>query len=511
MRDHRPIVATRSTEATRRWKASFLSRLSIVVATLVLPMGAMAAGGPLINGANHAGVIQIGGVDSWTLQASRNDYIFASVAEVPAAGTDPDFLPRLQLVAPDGATVGSAYGADTATVGAQAPSSGTYTLRVYHFTGSGFQQKGPAAYTLTTAKTPGPYSVSPGDEGGAMGNGSLRGTIPVGDVDAFTLSASLNDNIMISVGEILPAGPDPNFLPRLRLLGPDGTILISDFGPDSAMVQARAPLAGTYSLLVYHFADSNYQQKATATYDLTVTGLHGSSAVSYILPSSAYSAGAGGAEFHTDLRVMNPYPFPVTVVPSFFDQATTETVQGAPFVVAPRNQAAFDNVLSSLFGRALGSYGPIRLEASGQVIVSASVNNVNACGSGAVSGQWLPGIETSRALTAGVLVQLGLSTNPGSGYRTNVVFMNPGVQPATVNATLRRGGGSQIGSTIIGPLAGNGFRQLSLATLPGASAVSDTDLYLEFTSNQPVLAFASVINNASGDPFAIVATADVPH
>jgi len=347
--------------------------------------------------------------------------------------------------------------------------------------------------------------------GGAIGNGLLRGTIPLGDVDAFALSARLNDNIMISIGEVLPVGPDPNFLPRLRLLGPDGTILISDYGPDSAMVQARAPSAGTYSLLVYHFADSNFQQKATATYELTITGLNGSSAVSYILPSSAYSAGAGGAEFHTDLRIMNSYSSPVTVLPSFFDQATGATVPGTPFVVDPRNQAAFDNVLSSLFGRSLGSYGPIRLETSGPVIVSASVNNVNACSSGAVSGQWLPGIETSRALTAGVLVQLGLSTNPGSGYRTNVVFMNPGGQLATVSATLRRGGGSLVGSTVIGPLASNGFRQLSLAAVPGASAISDTNLYLEFTSTQPVLAFASVINNASGDPFAIIATGDAPH
>ena len=166
MQDQLSNVATYSTGASPRWSTSFLSRLSIVLATGVLSLGATAAGGPLVNGANHSGVIQIGGVDTWTLQAGRNDYIFASVAEVPPTGADPDFLPRLQLVAPDGATVGSAYGADSTTIGAQAPSSGTYTLRVYHFTGSGFQQKGPAAYTLTTAKTPGPYAISPGDEGG---------------------------------------------------------------------------------------------------------------------------------------------------------------------------------------------------------------------------------------------------------------------------------------------------------------------------------------------------------
>lgn len=51
---------------------------------------------------------------------------------------------------------------------------------------------------------------------------------------------------------------------------------------------------------------------------------------------------------------------------------------------------------------------------------------MNACGSGAVSGQWLPGIEATQALSAGVLAQLAASADPQSGYRANVVFFNPG-------------------------------------------------------------------------------------
>lgn len=495
----------------RLWRPSFLVSLLTALMALSPPAVALAAGGPLVNGANHSGVIPIGGLDTWTIQASSKDYLFASVGEVLVGDTDPNFLPRLQLVAPDGTTLSSSYGQDSATVAAQAPSAGTYSVRVYHFTGSGYQQAGPATYMLTVAKTPGPFTISLGDEGGAISNGVFHGTIPIGDVDAWALPANYNDNIMVSIGEVLLSGPDPDFLPRLLLVGPDGTILANAYGPASAMVQVRAPAAGTYTLLVYHFTDSGFQQKATGTYDLTVTGLNGRAAVTYVLPSSAYSLGAGGAEFHTDLRVMNPNPSQVTISASFYDQSTGQTVPASPLVVAPRNQAAFDNVLNSLFGRGLGSYGPIRLEASGPLFVSSSVNNVNACGSGAVSGQWLPGIETSRSLTAGILVQLGLSADPATGYRTNVVFMNPGSQPATVTATLRRGGGSLVGSTTVGPLAGNGFRQVSLASIPGAPGITDSDLYLEFTSNQPILAFASVINNASGDPFAIVAFADVSH
>ncbi len=243
---------------------------------------------------------------------------------------------------------------------------------------------------------------------------------------------------------------------------------------------------------------------------LAVTGCDGAggSARTYFLPSSAYSVGAGGAEFHTDLRLMNPGPSAVTVTPTLYDQTSGQAYPAAPFAVAGRSQVSYDNVLQSLFGRGPGAYGPIRLQTSGPLIVSSVVNNVNACGAGAVSGEWLPGLDASQAMTAGILVQLALSADGGTGYRTNVVFVNPGTQAATVSAGLRRGAGSSIGTSSIGPLPANGFRQVSLGGFPGAAGVTDTNLFLEFTSDQPVLAFASVINNGSGDPFAIVASPD---
>ena len=124
-------------------------------------------------------------------------------------------------------------------------------------------------------------------------------------------------------------------------------------------------------------------------------------AETYVLPSSAYSTGAGGAEFHSDVRLLNVTRSTVTVTATFYDQASGATVPASPFTIPARSQASFDNVLRTLFAAGLGSYGPIRVEATGALIVSSSVNNVNACGSGAVSGQWLPGIDASQALRGG--------------------------------------------------------------------------------------------------------------
>lgn len=235
------------------------------------------------------------------------------------------------------------------------------------------------------------------------------------------------------------------------------------------------------------------------------------SAATVFLPSSAFRRGENGAEYRTDVRVLNLSSEAVTVRAWLYDQASNAPPQERSFRVEARNQAAFDNVLESLFGRTLaeGAYGPVRFDATGPVLVGASVNNVNACGSGAVSGQWLPGLPVSKALRKGVLGQLATSGSGASGYRTNLVVVNPGASPATVAVTVRLGGGAQVATASIGPLAPNGFRQVALAEMPGLAGRSESNLWLELRSDAPVFAYATVVHNVSGDPFAVVASEDV--
>jgi hypothetical protein len=203
------------------------------------------------------------------------------------------------------------------------------------------------------------------------------------------------------------------------------------------------------------------------------------------------------------------------VTPTFYDQASGAVLAAGAFPIAGRSQAAFDNVLASLFGRTLaqGAYGPIRFDATGPIVVSSSVNNVNACGSGAVSGQWLPGLDARGAMRAGTIPQVAVSSDASTGYRTNLVVVNPSAAEATVTVRVRRGDGSLLSSATIGPLPPNGFRQVALddpAAFPGVTGTNDSNLWVEISSDRPVLAFASVIHNVSGDPFAVVAVPDTP-
>jgi PKD repeat protein len=240
----------------------------------------------------------------------------------------------------------------------------------------------------------------------------------------------------------------------------------------------------------------------------------GASTADVLIPSSAFSSGKNSAEFHSDVRVFNPTSSPVGFTPIFYSSDAAGNVLNTvqmPFVsIGPRQQLSYNNVLQSLFGLPIGVFGPIRFQTTGTLLVSSSVNNVNGCGNGSTSGQWLPGIDSSQALKAGTLVQLAASADATSGYRTNVDFMNPGTTAANVTAKIRKGDGTLLSSApiVVGP---SGLVQKTLddpIVFPGAPGTTDTNLWMEFTSDQPVLAFASVINNGSGDPFAIVMTAE---
>ena len=115
-----------------------------------------------------------------------------------------------------------------------------------------------------------------------------------------------------------------------------------------------------------------------------------------------------------------------------------------------------------------------------------------------------------------MIPQLAVSADRASGSRTNLVIVNPAKGPvpdgsAKVTVRIRRGDGSLLSSASIGPLPVNGFEQIALdaASFAELAGVTDSNLWAEYASDHPVLAYASVIDNASGDSFAIVATPEV--
>ena len=177
-----------------------------------------------------------------------------------------DFRPWIRLWAPNGATLGAPSGTDAAAIDdVIAPVTGTYLVLVASFD-SGFD--GTGTYRLTMTNTPGPITVSPGDQGGPLTNGVAHtGEILQGDLDVWTFTATAGQRIAVHIGE---TSETDDFRPWIRVWAPNGATLGSTSGLDhrDKSAPSRCPVTGTYLVLVGSF-DSGVD--GTGTYSLTVS------------------------------------------------------------------------------------------------------------------------------------------------------------------------------------------------------------------------------------------------
>ncbi len=126
--------------------------------------------------------------------------------------------------------------------------------------------------------------------------------------------------------------------------------------------------------------------------------------------------------------------------------------------------------------------------------------------------QYIPAVPASDALIWGEsarLVQLAHSPNSNQGFRSNLGFVNATGETLTMYVELRDGGGSTLG-TLNFDLAPWQYHQLNNVyddfadeTLDNAYAVVTT-----WTGGAAYFAFASVVDNRSGDPVFIPAVRD---
>ena len=159
----------------------------------------------------------------------------------------------------------SQSGTDAAAIdGIVAPVTGTYLVLVGSFD-SGFDGSG--TYRLTMTHTPGPITVSAGDQGGPLTNGAAHaGEIVQGDLDVWTITATAGQQISVQINE---TSETDDFRPWIRLWAPNGAILGSISGVSTAQIgPVVVPVTGTYLVLVGSF-DSGFD--GTGAYSLTTS------------------------------------------------------------------------------------------------------------------------------------------------------------------------------------------------------------------------------------------------
>ena len=227
------------------------------------------------------------------------------------------------------------------------------------------------------------------------------------------------------------------------------------------------------------------------------------------IPAIGTVRGIGGTNFVSDLNVFDndPSGSSANVFIQFFPSGTVNTTAQtvSSMTIGGHATTSSRDVSATLFNGTLNGLGALRLLASSDnVFANARIYNNQIANGLGTFGQFVPGMRRSQALTEGALVGL-VDTPGGSGStafsaRTNVGFFNPNDTSTFVAVELRDTTGNALGNRVIalGPYT---HLQLPMVGSAGLFNVSGDILTstVYFVSGNPIFAYASVIDNVSGD------------
>jgi hypothetical protein len=213
-----------------------------------------------------------------------------------------------------------------------------------------------------------------------------------------------------------------------------------------------------------------------------------------------------GGTFRTDARIFNPSTTKDIQIQAYYlpvGNADNSAVQPlAPITVLKRQQVVYNDVVSSLFHSS--GLGAIRLKSDDDFVATQRIYAVSTSGT---LGQFVAGVDASGAKAKGVIIQL----QAGGTFRTNVGAANPNSSVANVTFHLYDKNNAVVGTakTIVmqpyGVIAPSGLAGYADA-VPGNADL--TDAWLSYSSDQPIVAYGSVIDNGTTDPTYIPAAED---
>jgi cytochrome c oxidase subunit II len=219
-------------------------------------------------------------------------------------------------------------------------------------------------------------------------------------------------------------------------------------------------------------------------------------------------AGSVGV-FRTDARVFNPsFTADIEVVATFLPDGNVSNLgrSGVTITVPKRSMRVFDDVVEALFNAS--GLGAIRFVSNDDFSVTS---RVYAQTEGGTLGQFLIGHEpTKMGVSRGVLLHL----KSNSAFRTNIGLTNLGTGTATVRVQLYDRDNQPAGqpnSIVLQPLGVVGPSNIigGFFGNPGAADLTDAWAYVSTADeNQRVLAYGSVIDNATTDPLYIPVIVD---
>lgn len=262
---------------------------------------------------------------------------------------------------------------------------------------------------------------------------------------------------------------------------------------------ATGPLSSTTSFWVRVSNGCGTADSATAT--ITVTGTN--PAHVYLVPFVAHWPGASGTAWRSDVTAVNRASASVSVTLTYrsvTDSMTASFVETIP----PGGTVLWRDVLTAVLGLlpSRSNKGTLQVSANEALVVASRTYNQVPSGT---YGQFVPALTTSGTLTYGVVGYLPLLSQ-GQAYRSNAGIANLSASGScSVRFRLFGPAGLQLGNAVtLSAGAGRWFQQDLIFAAAAAGTHDIAYATVEVTTpGCRAWAYASVIDNATGDPTTI--------
>ncbi len=277
-----------------------------------------------------------------------------------------------------------------------------------------------------------------------------------------------------------------------------------DFGDGSSHAASEDPshtyqVAGTFAWVVMvTVGDHGCTDSGTIT-----VSAGPQPTVQLLVPGVAHLPGTGGTVWRSDVAVVNPGSTGADLTLTFYDHDSGQsTIASRP--LAAGASVEWRDVLVTVLGLASASAakGILQVAATAPVVVSCRTYNQETVTR--TYGQQLPALGEADALSGGdtVIVPHLKST---SGFRTNLGVVNLGTSEATLTVRVFGTSGEAIGSAKTLSVAAGRWRQQGdvVGWVGGGSAEIAYATVTATPAAAQVWVYASLVDNASGDPTTI--------
>jgi hypothetical protein len=215
-----------------------------------------------------------------------------------------------------------------------------------------------------------------------------------------------------------------------------------------------------------------------------------------------------GQTFVTDVRVFNPsYTAATTALIEYLTGGAT-AVASMAVNLPPRGTAVLDDIVGPSGFNMPGTLGALRVTSASQLAVTSRIfADLRSSGKGTF-GQFVAAQPRANGLRRGVLPQLSNRSDPATGLRTQIGFFNANNSTVTARLELRDPAGTLVSQNTIN-LAPLTQQQNAIGIyFPGVDLSNSANLTMTFDASAPILGYAAVNDNVTGDSIFVTAQSD---